>query len=175
MRNKALTKGFSTAAAGISMTIASLCLAAFAVPHESPAQRARQLDSSAQEIANFLQKARSQAVWRNAPVACRIEMDGSHTVLWLDWSLNGPKTGAHAERLVLDRGMVLMQAGILQRAGTLAVFNPRGGVMSGAVRLGFGEPVVLSLWQRGGPTTGVRDIAMTGSGDFEVAGISPTP
>jgi hypothetical protein len=171
MKNKSLTKGFSTIAAGLSMTAATF-LAALAVPYVSPAGRARQLDSSAQEVAGFLQKARLQSVLRDASVACRLEIEGSHTVLLLDWNLDGSKTRLDGERLVLDRGLVLMQAGILQKPGTIAVFNPRGGAIFGGVRFGSGEPAVLSLSQRGRPTTEVRDIAMNAAGNFEMMGTS---
>jgi hypothetical protein len=156
------------------MTAATF-LAALAVPYGSSAARTRQLDSSAQEVVGFLQKARLQSVLRNAPVACRLEIEGSHTVLSLDWNLNGSKTRPDGERLVLDRGLVLMQAGILQTPGMIAVFNPRGGAIFGAVRFGSGEPAVLSLSQRGGPTTEVRDIAMNATGDFEMTGTNPRP
>jgi hypothetical protein len=133
------------------------------------------MDSSAQEVAGLLQKARVQSVLRGAPVVCRLEIEGSHTVLSLDWNLSSVKTHPAGERLVLDRGLVLMQAGILQKAGTIAVFNPRGGALIGAVRIGSGAPAVLSLSRRGGPTTEVRDIAMNGAGDFEVTGTSSRP
>jgi Tfp pilus assembly protein FimT len=166
------TKGFGTIAVGISMTVASF-LAALAVPYMSPTLRARQLDNSAQEVASFLQQARSSSVERNAPVACRVEMDGSRTVLSLDWNLKGATTHPAGDRLVLPRGLVLTQAGILQKSGAIAIFNPRGGAMLGSVRFGSGSPAVLSLSQRGGPATEVRGIGMTGAGNFEVTGASP--
>src|SRR5271155_5824306 len=99
------TKGFSTIAAGIAMTVA-LFAGALAVPYMSPAMRARQLDNSAQDVASFFQQARSQSVERNAPVACHVEMDGSRTVLTLDWNFNGMKAHPAGEQLVLPRGLV---------------------------------------------------------------------
>jgi len=172
MKTKSLTKGFSTIAAGVAVTVASFFVAV-AAPQVSPTLRARQLDHSAQEVASFLQQARSLSVERNAPVACRVEMDGSHTVLTMDWNLNGSKTRPAGKRLELPRGLVLMQAGVLQKSGTLAIFNPRGGIMIGSVRFGSGTPIVLSLSQRGGSTTELREIGLTGTGDFAVAPITP--
>jgi Tfp pilus assembly protein FimT len=172
MKTKSLTKGFSTIAAGVAVTVASFFVAV-AVPQMSPTLRARQLDNSAQEVAGFLQQARTLSVERKAPVACRVEMDGSHTVLTLDWNFNGSKMLRAGQRLELPRGMVLMQAGVLQKSGTLAVFNPRGGVMIGSDRFGSEAPAVLSLSRRGGPTTELREIALTGGGDFKVAPTTP--
>jgi Tfp pilus assembly protein FimT len=165
-------KGFSTIAAGLAMTAASF-IGALAVSSMTPAMRARQLDNSAQDVASLLQRARIASVERNAPVACRLEVDGSRTTLTIDWNLNGPKVHPEGERLVLPRGVLLMQAGVLQKPGVIAIFNPRGGARIGSVTFGSGVPAVLSMSRRGGTTTELREIAMSPTGEFEVAGGSP--
>src|SRR5579871_1133524 len=101
-------KKIATIAAGIAMAAGS-SLVTLAILNMSPALRARELDNSAQAVAHFLQQAEIKSVGRNRPVACKIEKDGRHMVLQLDWNMNGPKLHPDGDRLELPRGIVLMQ------------------------------------------------------------------
>jgi hypothetical protein len=136
-------------------------LAFFALPALSPAARARQMDQSVQDVATFLQDARLESVRRNAPVICRAETRGHHTVLTLDWNLTrqGPHPGGQS--LTLPRGVVVLPDE-LRQSGIIAVFNPRGGYRFGPQ----GSPAVL-LWRTGTPNNDRREIEMT-SGDLKV-------
>ncbi len=164
MKTKSLTKE-SMIVAGTTITVA-LYLAALAAPYISPTLRAHQLDNSAQEVVNFLEQARTQSVVRNAPAVCRVEIDGSRTILTLDWNFNGTKSVAPGDQLVLHRGVVLMQNGVPQKSGVLASFNPRGGAVYGSAEARSGK--LLSLAHRGGAGSELREIDVTAGGDFEV-------
>jgi hypothetical protein len=65
-----------------------------------------------------------------------------------------------------------MQSGQPLASGTIAVFNPRGGATFGAGPSGTSareRTAVLDLSWPGVRPSGLREISMTGSGDFQVS------
>jgi Tfp pilus assembly protein FimT len=170
------TRGYLVIGAGIAMMIGSAVLSFFALPIVVTGLRARQFDQSAQETASFLEQARAESILRNAPVACRLETHGTKAVLVLDWNLGSTKVHPEGRRLELPRGVVVSRAGQPQSDGTVAIFNPRGGVMlgsqpksgkSGSARSGVVTAALDLSWPDALPND-LRKISMVGSGDFQV-------
>jgi Tfp pilus assembly protein FimT len=172
---KSLTgrKGYVVIVAGIAMIIGSTALTTLALPMMFPGMRVRQFDNSAQETASFLEQARAESMLRNAPVICRLRTDGTKAVLELDWNLGGAKVHPDGRRLALPRGMVVSQSGPLQTSGTIAIFNPRGGVAMGSGKSGSARSgAVLAALDLSWPGTlpnDQRQISMVDGGTFEVA------
>jgi hypothetical protein len=158
--------------AGIAMMIGSAVLTFLALPMMFPGMRVRQLDNSAQETANFLERTRTESVLRNAPVACRLETHGTKAVLVLDWNFGGRKVHPSGRRLELPRGMVVSQSGQPQTSGTIAVFDPRGGVVLGIAKSSSarsgGALAALDLSWPGTLPNDQRQISMVAGGSFEV-------
>jgi hypothetical protein len=152
--------------AGIAAVAAGYFLAILALPILFPRLLTREMDRSSQDVARFLQKARSQSIERNAPVAFRVEKRGSRTVLWLDWNITGRKVLLKGDALELPRGLVVSQDGEAQTSGVIAVFNPRGGFRLGYNSSASSKPLVLSVSRPGRPIDGLREVSMTGTGDF---------
>ncbi len=132
----------------------------------------RQLDRSAHDVASFLQEARTAAIQRNVPVTCRVHMEGKHTVLSMDWNLNGEQVRPDGNRLVLPRGVVLLPDE-LQQAGTAVVFNPRGGFTFGSATDGAQRLTGLYLSLPGTSTHNRRAISITGAGELQVTSAPP--
>jgi hypothetical protein len=176
MKTSTGRKGHLVIVAGVAMMIGSTVLTFLALPIMFPGLRARQFDNSAQKTASFLEQARAESIRRNAPVACRIETHGKKAVLTLDWNFGGSKLHPQGASLELPRGVVVSQAGQPQTSGTLAVFNPRGGVTlasgsSGSASRG-GPMAALDLSWSGTVPNDVRQISMAGGGDFQVGSSS---
>jgi hypothetical protein len=157
------------------MIIGSALVAWLAFPM-SPEARARQLDSSAEGTAGFLEKARTESLLRNAPVALRIKVEGKKAVLWMDWNLSGRESHPKGNTLELPRGLMVLESGQPQTGGTLAVFNPRGGATFGAGLSGSSHSqrgTVLNLSWPGTQPNDMREISLTDKGEFQV-GSTPT-
>jgi Tfp pilus assembly protein FimT len=168
MNGKFGNKGISTIAAGI-VAVGSV-LTVLAVHIVAP--DVRQLDRSARDVASFLQEARTESIQRNAPVACRVQMEGDHILLSLDWNLDGKHLQPDGKRLVLPRGVVLLPDE-LRQFGTVALFNPRGGFTFGSAMLGAERLTVLYLSLPDAPTHDRREISMTGAGNLQVTSGPP--
>jgi hypothetical protein len=175
MSKRPLDRGFSTIVAGLAIAAGSVAL--FAVPNVVSGLHTFQLDHSAQEVASFLQQARTDSVQRDAPVVCRVHTEFGRTVLSLDWDLMGRQVHLQGSRLALPWGVGLLQDGQLQRSGTIAIFNPRGGFTFGAAStrsVARPEGLIAVSLKGPGNTGMVRDIAITGIGDFKVMGPADT-
>jgi Tfp pilus assembly protein FimT len=166
MNDKLFGISLHTLAAGVAAAVAGYFLAIFALPILFPRILTRQLDQSSRQVADFLQRARTESIERGAPVACRVEKHGSRTVLWLDWDITGRRVHLKGDTLELSRGLVLSQDGKPQGSGVIAYFNPRGGFQAGNTPTSV-EPLVLSVSRPSRPVDGFRTVSLGRSGVFQ--------
>jgi hypothetical protein len=174
MSDKFRDKSAILIAGGIAAAAAGYFLALVVFPLLFPAILTRQLDRSSQEVARFLQRARTESVGRGFPVACRVEQHGSRTVLWLDWDVLGGRVHLKGDTLELPRGLVLSQDENRRTSGVIAIFNPRGG-FTVASNSASTEPLVLKVLRPSRPADSPREISMTRTGDFQARPAAPQP
>ena len=170
MTDKFRDSRVSLIAAGIAAAVAGYLLALFALPVLFPGIAARQLDSSSQDVARFLQQARIASIERNAPVACRIDKHGGRMVLSLDWNMNGSRVHPAGLTLALPYGVVVAQRGETQPSGVIAVFNPRGGLTVASSFPARGKPLLLYVSRPGRQNLELRAVGMTRTGEFQAFG-----
>lgn len=167
------TKGYSALGAGITMAIVSL-LTVTAAPKVMSTMHPYLLGGAVQDVASLLKKARVDSVLENTPVVCQAHVEGGRTVIRVAKYRAGTLQ-VTGESLRLPPGMVVLPASglvpppsLLHRnsstleSGSIAVFNPRGGIA-----LGSGETSVLYLGYAKDTNGEVGVVSITDRGDTQ--------
>jgi prepilin-type N-terminal cleavage/methylation domain-containing protein len=171
--------GFSLVELVVSLAIV-LVLTAIALPSLTRSYRTYQLNDAATRLASMLKFTRFEAIRRNTPVTCQIQLLGGIWTVWADTIANG-NPDPQEQQLVLIDTAVLLPAGsppapaaILSGVGggTLTTISGANGSVAfdarGAVYPVPNTTFVLYIGSATNPEFGFRAVVLLPSGITQV-------
>ena len=169
--------GFSLVELVVSLAIV-LILTAVALPSLTRSFRTYQLNDAATRLAGMLKFTRFEAIRRNNPVTCQIQLLGGSWTVWADTLANGNPDPTEQQLMLIESAVLLPSGGLpaptailtAVGAGTLTTLSGANNFVSFDAR-GAVSPIATYVLYIGSPTNpefGYRAVVLLPSGVTQV-------